>query len=299
MSRAHLALLLTTIIYGIFYVGIKILVVEIPPWDVFLLRLLLATPLFFILEKLFFNTRIASKKDLLKITGLGLIGVTIVQLTIVMGLKHTSVFHTGFLVGTAPMITLILSVLLRQERLSWEKCLGIGIAFAGLMLLLSARGGKAHLPPDYLLGDAIVLLNIIGWSLYLILSRPLLAKYPPFSLSAYAFICSGIITLPWMVFLSGSVPGVGLSLHGWLWMAYVVVLSTIVTYFLNYYGLSRLSASTVSVYVFLQPIVTAITAHWLLGEEITLLMLLEGLMIIVGVAIATGTHRALFVRAKM
>ncbi len=291
MMRAHLALLVVTLIYGLFYVAIKILVNDITPWETFILRLLIATPLFFVLEKLFYNTRFASFKELLQVGGLGLLGVTLVQLTIVFGLKYTSVFHTGFIVGMAPLMTLLISVGLKQERLNLPKLAGILIAFAGLVLLLSLRTSADHLPKTFLLGDALVFLNILMWSFYLILSRPLLHKYPAFTVTSYGFVLSGLVTLPFMLLTLKRAPWAALSQEGWLWMGFVVIFCTIVTYFLNYYALARLVASTVAVYVFLQPICTALFAHFVLKEPITSAMIGVGLIILMGVAIATESYR--------
>lgn len=291
MNKAHLSLLAVALIYGLFYVAIKLLVTEMTPWETFTLRLLLATPLFFVLEKIFFNCRIQSHSDLLKIAGLGLLGVTIVQGTVVVGMTHTSVFHAGFIVGMAPMITLILSVILKQETLTLPKVLGIAIAFTGLLLLITARHGEEHLPPTYLLGDILLFLNILGWSIFLVFSRPLLQKYPAFSLTSYTFLFATLLTLPFMIPLLHEMPGAHLSTNGWYWMAFVVLFSTVLTYFLNYYALAQLTASVVSVYVFLQPLITAFFGHWLLDEPITSSMILEGALILIGVSLATGSYR--------
>lgn len=293
MMTAHLALLAVTLIYGLFYVAIKLLVLEMPPWETFTLRLILTVPLIFVLEKLFFNCRIHSKEDLLKILGLGLLGIIFVQSTVIIGLNDTSVFHAGFLVGMTPLITLLLSVLLKQERLNLPKATGMLVAFIGLSMLLFTREGQAHLPKNYLLGDAVLFINIVGWSLFLILSRPMLQKYPAFSIISYAFVLSSLVTLPFIFFGTHKLPGADLSSHGWLWMSFVVLFSTILTYFLNYYALARLPASTVATYIFLQPLFTALFAHLILHEPITAQMLLYGIAILTGVAIAMESYRPL------
>ncbi len=273
--------------------ALKILVTDLTPWQTFGLRLILAVPLFYIFEKLLFNTRIDSKLDLLKIAGLGFLGVSIIQSSIALGVHLTSVFHTGFLVGMGPLATLILSVMLKRERLTLPKVLGTLIAFMGLFLLLSVHSGQEPLPATFLWGDIIVFLNITGWAVFLVLSQPLVQKYPPFSVISYAFTFAGIITIPIVLWTCHGVPGLNLSLNGWLWMGFVVIFSTIFTYFLNYYALAKVSAGTVAVYIFLQPFLTAIFAHWVLHEPITGVMILYGCIILSGVATATESYRPL------
>jgi drug/metabolite transporter (DMT)-like permease len=158
---------------------------------------------------------------------------------------------------------------------------------------LSSRSHGDHLPVTHLQGDLLVLANITCWSLFLVLSRPMLDRYPPFSLTSYAFVLSGLVTFPGMILTLPHIPGIGLSATGWGWMAFVVILSTLLTYFINYFALARLGASTVAVYVFLQPLVTAFFAHLLLSEPVTFRMILEGGVILIGVSIATGSYRPL------
>lgn len=291
--KPHLALLAATLIYGLFYVATKCILVELGPWDTFTLRLLLATPLFFLLEKRFLNHPIQNWQDRVKITLLGLWGISAVQITLVMGMTQTSVFHTGFIVGLAPLMTLLLAVALGQERMTLPRLAGMGVALYGLYLLLSAKSGHHALPSTYLWGDLWVVINIFAWSSFIVLSRPLLSRYPAFSLTSHAFVGAGLWTLPVMLIWHPHWPGTGLSPAGWGWMAFIILFATLSSYFLNLFALTRLPASTVSVYVFVQPILSALFAHWVLGEPITMGMALDGLVILVGVGIATGCFVAL------
>ncbi len=294
MIRPHLALLLVTLIYGIFYTVIKLLITEMSPWETFSLRLLLSVPVLIVIELLFFRQPLPPPRELLKMTGLGILGITLVHVTLMEGIARTSVFHTGVIAGTAPIVTLLLSVVMRQERLHWHKMAGIALAFIGLYLLISRQeSGTNGGIGSYLGGDILIFVNIALWSLYMILSRPILQRYNPFSLVTYTFTLAALVTLPFMFYGIKAFPGAGLSLKGWGLMGFVVLIGTVLTYFLNYYALSRLAASTVTVYVFLQPLVVTMFGYLLLHEPLTLPMILQGGMIVCGVALATGSHRPL------
>jgi drug/metabolite transporter (DMT)-like permease len=82
-----------------------------------------------------------------------------------------------------------------------------------------------------------------------------------------------------------------LSATGWGWMGFIVIFATLLTYFLNTYALKLLPASTVSLYVQLQPIATIAFSHWILQETVTLGMILNGFIICLGVTLATGAYR--------
>ena len=95
-------------------------------------------------------------------------------------------------------------------------------------------------------------------------------RYGPVTVSAYVMLFSAIGTLP--LGLSGlatvDLPAVrGVT---WAWVAYIVVFPTIVAYFLNIWALRRVSPNLVAVYIYLQPIFTALVAPAVLaGERVT------------------------------
>lgn len=304
MLPAHLALIAVSIIYGLFYVAIKLVTQEIDPLDVFCLRVMGATPILIIAERIFVRSRITRWQDWLAITGLGLLGVTLVQSTVIVGIKYTSVFHTGMITGLAPLFTLIFSLWLNrdlaardpQERITPQRWLGVFVAFGGLALLLTS---KTHLDPHLastahnqstLGGDAIILFNIIIWALFLLLSKRLMQRFHPFTLTAYSFGTSTLVTLPYLIWaLEGNWPGAALSATGWQWIAFIVLVSTALSYALYFYGLSKLPASITALYVYLQPIMTTIFGVIILHEVVTPMMGVYAAIILLGVAIANGT----------
>jgi len=287
MKLALWILLLVAMIYGLFYVVGKLVVGQITPLEMTSLRFLTATPIFMAIERMTFKTRFESRGDLWKIAGLGLMGVGLVQASIAFGLKYTSVFHVGLLFGLSPLMTMIIAVLLRQEHFAVNKLAGSMVAFVGLYFLLAAKHAGSALPPTYLLGDAIILVNMVLWSLYMILSKPLLQKYPPFSLTAYAFLFATLITLPITLFAIHGIPWTVFTQLLWMQLAYIVLFATIMTYFLNAVALARVEASIVAIFIMLQPFFATIFAYFILHEVITLPMALEGLLILLGVVIAT------------
>lgn len=286
MIRPHLALVLVTLIYGLFYVVIKLIVQEVPPWEAFCIRLGLATPLLFLLERVLVNGPFPNKKDWLKITLIGILGVPLLQSTILIGIQLTSALHAGFIVGTSPLSALILGVFLKEESFSWRKLVGIIIAFTGLACLLLGKEASGHLPPFYLWGDLIVFLNLTAWALYLILSRPLLKTYHPLTLTSYTFLFSTLAALPFMVPTLWSMSWGHFTQQLWLELGFVGIFGTI-SYALNNYALSKLSASTVSIYVLLQPFLVALFSHWLLHEPLGPLTWVFGGVSALGVFIAT------------
>ncbi len=74
--------------------------------------------------------------------------------------------------------------------------------------------------------------------------------------------------------------------EAWLWVAYIVVFPTILTYLLNLWALKRVSSNLVAVYIYLQPLFAAAVAPLVLeGEELTWRAAVAGFAIFAGLAL--------------
>lgn len=290
----HLALAGVSLIYGFFYVAVKLLLREIGEIPLIFVRFTFSAVLVGVVEWGYFKTRFANWQDFLKIAGLGLLGIFLVQNLVVMGVGRTTAFHASLLMATIPLMTMLWSMLLKREPFSPRKMAGILIAFAGVTLLLMNRHPGTPLPPDYLLGDVIILLSSLGFSWFLIGSQSLLKRYSSFSMMAYGYIVSALVYAGFFATRAPE-PGLGflggVSTSGWILMAYIVLLASIGTYTLNNYALSRTGPSTVAVYIFAQPVLSAVFACFILNEPFTLNMALAGGITFGGMLLATRTVR--------
>lgn len=291
-ARVHGALMTVSLIYGYFYVAVKLLLKIITPSEFILLRFALTTLFVIVIDRVFFRQPLPERRDWPKIAGLGLVGVFLVQILVVVGLHHTTAFHSSLIMATIPIITLILSILGGLEKFHYQKLMGIITGFAGVsvLLFLSAAPGTP-LPPTYILGDLIVLLNAIAFSWFLLGSHKILQQYRAFPFMSYCYIVSAGLFIALFVG-EGWVTGRTLEsfmflfrmnpVH-WLLMMYVVLFASIGSYTLNNYALQRTSTTTVAVYLFIQPVISAVTAYYLLGEPLNAPMIIAALMIFAGI----------------
>jgi len=283
-NRPYRLLFMVATAYGLFYVIGKLVVMQMTPLQMTSVRILFATPILLLLERLLFKAKIQGW-DWLKIALLGLMGVGLVQSTIALGLKYTSIFHVGLILGMSPMVAMALAVALKQEQFSLHKLFGSILALVGLYFLLATKHGGTTLPATYLWGDLIVLSNVLSWSLYMIFSKPLLKRYPAFSLTTYAFLSTAILTLPFSLPAVMQIAWSGPALWGEL--AYIILFGTVMTYLFNAIALTMVEASTVAAFILLHPVFASIFAYFILHETLTPIMMLEGLLILLGVAVAT------------
>jgi len=213
----------------------------------------------------------------------GLLGVSFNQILFVLGLSLTTAINTSILTATIPVFTLAAAVLLGREVMSPRAAAGIVFAGAGALALLNAQ--RFDWGSDSFRGTLLLLLNCASYSLYLVLSRPILAHYRVDTFTATVFRYGAILivlaALPDLSRLAWArIPALA-----WACLAAVIVFCTAIPYLLNSWALARTHASHVAFYVFLQPLITTALAIAILGEALSGKALLAALLILAGLAL--------------
>jgi len=183
-----------------------------------------------------------------------LLGIVVNMVLFLEGLKRSTAINTALLLPLIPVFTAIVAITLRQERFDRTRAIGMAIAFAGAALLVAQRGGE--LESEHLTGNVLVVINEVCYAIYLVIARPLLAKYPPLVVVTWVFVLS-VWAIPWLV-ADGSAWPEHASRTSLASMAYIVVFPTILAYLLNVYALARVSASTTAAFIFVQPSITVV-----------------------------------------
>lgn len=296
--RVHAALMSVSLIYGYFYVAVKLLLNTISPSEFILLRFILTAVVVIAIERLFRRKPFPRGPALIPVIGWGLIGVFLVQILVVWGLSFTTAFHSALIMAAVPIITLLFSILIGRETFHIQKLAGILIGFAGVSILLFfTKSPETPLPETYLLGDFIVLLNAIAFSLFLLASQTILKEYNSFSFMAYCYIFSAILFSTLFFGNSLSTDGsmglaflTNLSWENWALIGYVVLFASIGSYTLNNFALRRVSPSVVALYIFIQPVISALTGFYFLNEPFNWQMALATVVTFAGVMLATSAN---------
>lgn len=287
------ALLATTVFFGSLSVAGKLALAHVPPFALVAIRLTLAAAILVLLAAARGKLAIAPR-DLPRLAGLALLGLVANQLLFIAGLARTTAVSTTILATTIPVFTFLLAAAFGHERLTARKGLGAAVAFAGVLVLLGTAALdaiRAAGDPQVVVGDVLIILNSASYAAYLVLSRPVLARYSTATVVAWTILFGAVgtslIAAPQLVALDwGALPT-----DFWLVMAWIVVFCTVAAYLLPNWALKRVPASTVASFVYLQPVVAALLAVPLLGEALAWRHLAGGGLIALGVWIVTSGAR--------
>ena len=281
--KAHIFLFLVSLIFGANYSIAKIVMDDnyLQPLAFILLRVASGLFLFWIFHRFFVQERI-ERKDLRLLFLCAVFGVAINQTFFFAGLKLTTPINASLILTTTPILVLLISAGVLKEKITWIKLLGISLGATGAVLLIT-YGQNLHFSQQGLKGDLLVLINACSYALYLVLVKKLMKKYHPLTVVKWVFFFGFFLVLPvgwkqlqeadWHQFS----PGI------WVAVIYVLVFTTFLAYLLNAYALAAVSPSIVSIYIYLQPFLATIIALALGKDQLTLVKVLAGGLIFMGV----------------
>jgi drug/metabolite transporter (DMT)-like permease len=231
-------------------------------------RVLGATLVLFLVNAATGGHWVHDRRDLLRLAGLGMLGIAANQTLFLYGLRHTTAINATILVTTVPVFTVLGSVLTGREPASALKFVGIGLAALGTIYLIGPD--RISLAPDVALGNALIVAGMVCYAVYFLYAGSVVGRYGPITVSFYVMLFASFGVLPFGLIAARSMQLSAIDGMVWLWVAYIVVFPTILTYLLNIWALQRVSSNLVAVYIYLQPLFAAAVAPMVLqGEGLT------------------------------
>ena len=296
MNKRTLALLaafVASAIYGINHTIAKdVMPTYIQPYGFILLRVSGAAILFWIIAFWAPRERI-DKKDLFRILGCAFFGMVINMLMFFKGLSLSTPINSAVLITISPIIIFSLSVIILKEKITFLKIFGILLGFAGALSLILFSEQTAQNAVNIPLGNALFLINATSYAIYLILVKPLTVKYHVITLMKWMFLIAVFINLPITLSEFNQVEWSSLPLDAILKMTFVVVGTTFMTYLLNIFALKHLNASTIGVFMYLQPLLGILFAVLVGSDSLNMLKVFAAALVFLGVYIVTNRRASI------
>lgn len=278
----HLALFAVALIYGINYNVAKFFTPQfMNPIAVILVRVCGATLLFFLYFLFAKREKIQNKKDWFALIYCAAFGVAINQMLFFKGLSITSAVNASVMMILTPVIVFLISVLLKKEKLSIYSVLGLLLGASGAMLLM--LGKDFNFSRETIEGDIMILLNAFSYGLYLVLVKPLMTRYNALTITFWIFVLGIPMVLPFALPSFITTDFAQFTASAWLSIAYIVVFTTFLAYFLNSWTLRFVNSSLVGYYIYLQPVFAIFIAVFWSGESISILKSVAIMLIFLGV----------------
>ncbi|MCK0147493.1 DMT family transporter [Arenibacter sp. F26102] len=294
MSRRTLAILAAlgaTTIYGINHTIAKgVMPTYVKPFGFIFLRLFGATLLFWGIS--FFGPKEnLERRDWGRLFVCAFFGMGINMLSFFKGLDLSTPINSAVLITITPILVVILSALFIKEKITVQRGIGVFLGLIGALALIlfgaEIRQDATNIP----LGNMLFIVNATSYGLYLILVKKLLEKYHPLTLMKWMFGIGLILTLPITYSEFSEIQWGQLPVEAIGAIAFVIIGTTFLTYLFNVFALTQLKASTVGVFMYLQPLIGIIFAIVTGKDHLTLIKLLAIVLVLIGVYLVSKQVR--------
>lgn len=279
-----LAATVATTIYGLNHTIAKMVMpIYIGSLGLVLLRVLGATIIFWTIG-LFFKSKPIEKKDRFTIIKCGLFGMSINIAAFIAGLDYSTPVNSSILIIISPIFVVILSFFIFRNKINLLKILGIIMGFIGALILILSADSNSSVGRNIPLGNFLFIVNSISYAYYLIIVKPMAQKYDLITLFKWLFLIGLIFNFPLGINQFTDVNWSSLPVkEAILPMAFVVICTTVMTYFLNGYALSKITSTEVAVFMYLQPIIGIVFAIFTKSDTISLTIIIASILIFIGV----------------
>ena len=270
----------------------------LPPIVLFALRAGGAGVLFWLIS-LFLPREKVPPRDLLRIAGAALLGVFLPQITFLHGITLTTPVDLTIVNTITPILTMFVAAIFLREPITWKKAIGVAVSFGGILWLIlqsvAVGGGASETKP---LGLVYCFANSTVFALYLGICRPVISRYSVVTTMRWMFLFSFLLAIPFALPHLPETQWAALGTRHWWEVAFVIVFSTFVAYFLIPYGQQRIRPTLVSMYGYLQPIVAISIAISTGMDRLTVTKVIAALLVFAGVYIVNQSRAAGEARTK-
>lgn len=229
--------------------------------------------------------RRARLRDELLLAAAGLTGGSFYFLTENIALEYAPASNVSLIVCTAPVWTaLLLSLVYRSERMTRRQTAGCALAFVGVVLVVLNGRFVLHLSPR---GDLLALSAALLWMLYSLVIKRLGDRLPVAYITRKVFFYGIVTILPWFAWEPFDLPAATLR-HPAVWgnLLFLGVVASLLCYVLWNAAMTRLGAVRTTNYIYLNPLVTMLTAALVIDERITPAALCGAALILSGMWLA-------------
>jgi drug/metabolite transporter (DMT)-like permease len=281
--------ILAASIWGGMYVVSKVVLDVIPPFTLLTLRLLLGffSLLPFIIK---YKGGDITRQQIFRLLGVGLVGYGISLGFQFVGTKLSTAANGSMVTSATPAFIILFAALILHERISPQRLAALILASIGVIIVLDPR--HIQISPYLFWGNVSLILAALTWALYSVLIRVVTRGIPVLVVSVVCFLGGLPITIPAAIYEVSTIGLERVNLGIIFGVVYLGVVSTGLAMFLWNLAFSRLEAGIASLTFFAQPVVGVGLGTSMLGEQLTPLFYVGGVLIVLGLVLSVDRKKS-------
>lgn len=292
----HLSAITTIFLWGTTYISTKILLKDFSPIEILFFRFAIGCIILMIAYP--HRLRITVKKHELYFALAGFIGVTLFFLIENSALTYSTASNVGVIVCISPFFTAIFShFLFENEKLKPQFFLGFIIAIAGVFLISFKGNGALHLN---LLGDSLAFFAAILWATYSVLTKKISSfGYHTIQSTRKLFFYGILFMIPFLYLFGFKLDFSHFSKVSNVFnIVYLGIGASAICFVTWNVAIKILGVTKTSIYIYVVPAITIVTAAIILKEEITWFSIIGAGLTLMGLYLSQSSIK-LFIGGKV
>ena len=212
--------------------------------------------LLFWLTSLFTKKEHVPVKDILLLGCAGLFALVFNQCSYTIGLNLTSPSNSSIMTTSMPIFAMVLSFFILKEPITWQKAGGVLLGCAGAVIIITTSATAGNAKVGNIWGDLLCMSAQLSFALYLSLFKPLIQKYSLFTVNKWMFTWATLLIWPFTLGHVSSIDFASVPISTWWETGFVVFFGTYISYICMMVGQQTLRPTVVSVYNYMQPLVS-------------------------------------------
>lgn len=274
-----IAIIITSIVWGLSFLSIKVAVAVIPPMTLALLRFLIGCVVLSIIYMIMEKEKRLNRKDIPMLALSGSIGVTIYFYFENNAISLISASSASIIIAAIPIFTLIAEVIIFKVKLTSKKVMSVIVSFIGVYFIVGINTGGAS--SSSFKGYLLMFGAVLAWVVYTITTKPLYKKYSQIAIVYFQTLFGTLFLIPLTLF----------ETTNWSLVNNVIILNVIymgvfcsaIAYYLYIYAMDYLGVATTSLFLNLLPAITVIGSYFILKEKISIYQIIGGVLVIFAV----------------
>lgn len=276
-------MLFATIFWAGAFIAGKFSIGEFPVFSLVFFRFLIATIIIFIiLIKTEENWKI-TKQDLKTFLVLGVVGMVGYHVFFFLSLKYTTATNSSLIGATNPIVTTILACIFLKDKITYKNILGILLSLLGVILITTNGNVSVLFNMKFNIGDILMMVAVLCWATYGVLSKKVLEVYSPIKITSYVFLTCVIILIPLVILEKPWVYIPNTTFNGWMSVIYMAIFPSVGGYLIQQMSIKKIGPTKTSLFINLVPVFSMILAFCILGESISIIKIIAGILIICGI----------------
>lgn len=293
-AAVHAKLLIVAAIWGLGWPAGRIVAAEVTPIFAAWIRYVIVAVLFLLYMNRNQDWSYPSLTQWKSIFFIAFFSTFVYQAMFMYGMKYTAAGDASLVITFNPLFTAVLAVIFLNQRFTWRLLIGLGLAFAG-MLVIFTQSPNTDIPEiDRWIGNAFIAGAALTWAASSIIMKKLMSETPkdakepltPVLVTVWASLIGLLLLTPWAgieVLMEGAAMP---SMEAWLAIVFLAIFSTVLAYVWFADGIHLIGASKSSFYIYLVPPFGILGGWFILGEQLGPTLLVAFILIVSGVAIA-------------